>query len=275
MTDSSGSFEWRVSTQGYKWTETTGVNQPESGSDNPAPSSHAEQLLEETQAHASRPRWYLTSGYGFTARSYRVKRYYPLQETPSLYEQFARIPLKREAIQEFANQYGALGGDLAEKIRIPPEVSPENRQTTGFGERLSSWKQEISTMNQALTLWEHARDGRNDELSLYIEWTSPDKVIYQSHPDRASRPDHGVRNVIASRRKRPNLLQTLTEGDRILPAIVQIQQFVNSHLSDRVSSQLSRSENPSNLRLQVVPGSLIGAIWFQFARSVSAGETTE
>jgi hypothetical protein len=65
-----------------------------------------------------------------------------------------------------------------------------------------------------------------------------------------------------------DLLGRFVRGDLVKPALHYVQSTVNRQLEGRASPRLLWNANRERLGLYLVPESLIGALWLQFARAV-------
>ena len=126
-------------------------------------------------------------------------------------------------------------------------------------------------MRQMVDLWDRARNGDVEGLAPHIQWRNRE-VYYFSHPALGpkERPKHPAVKTVAriSARSSYELSQVYPNRDLIGPAFSHLQQVANDRIKDCVSSRLLWDPPHSRLKLHVVPDSLLGALWLQFAQAI-------
>jgi len=177
--------------------------------------------------------------------------YFPLEEFSGLFHTFAETPPTKTGIIDFANKYGFLEIENLESIEIGENGEQEK------GESLSFWQKEITVMHQALELWNAVNNNDQETLSKYIRWDHDKKII-----------DFSLSEYI---KWRP-FPEPFTPFDLISPALFCLQQVLNHHLSGRVSPQVYKRDSTNKLTLYIVPNSLIGALWLQFAQAIDGNK---
>lgn len=203
---------------------------------------------------------YLTAGQPLGV-SAMYRQYRPLKAYTGLFRTFAEVTLTQEGVLAFANTYGSL--DDGEKAIELPEG-----KTKGTGEPLSLWLKEISAMRRALELWDAVKAGNLDVLSRRIAWKNGG-VMYDEAVGAPIDSAHlRAMQWIAAPEIHPERLERFRPGDLVSPALYVVQEIVNDHLHGRVSPRLLWGEDRSRLGLYLVPGSLIGALWLQFAQAI-------
>ena len=250
MPHQSIQFQWDIHEGGYEWIEAR---------------------LAELDGGPSDPGPFLTDSRPVGAAGFAVTRYNPLAEHSGLFRVFADIDPTEDAIKAFADRYGLLGGEAARIIVLTEDVG-DKKGPVGIGESLSAWHRELLAMSQAVTLWELARHGDVEQLSRFIHWDEKG-VQYRSHPDLASGelpelPYLKTIASIASENRQPDPFDRFKRGEVIQPALYYVQRVVNKHLKERVSPRLLWNESRTHLGVYFVPGSLVGALWLQFAQAI-------
>ncbi len=242
MADDVFQFLWDVRQSGYRWAEMT-----------PAPDRMGDWEQYE-------PELFLMDAGGETV----IRRYDPLQEHSGLFREFADTSPTQEGILGFANKFGRLGGHAEEGILlwITDQESPDG----GRGERLSTWAGQVQVMHETINLWDLAKAGDTDGLSRVIEWEGRD-VVRRRLPHSPELPYE----IIADWAVSPEFLQLFRPGDLVQPALVAIQRIINRSLGS--SPRLLWDHKQGRLELRIVPDSLIGAMWLQFARAVDGNKT--
>jgi hypothetical protein len=252
-------FRWEVPEDGYQWI--TAI----------APyGSHGKGSPKEDL--------FLTDGI-LLGGSFRRRFYSPLRHNRGLFRNFAEVQPTQEGIRAFANLYGHLGGDLSKHLILPNKLG-------GSGEELSAWQNEIVTMRQTVALWDMVQQSDTQGLARYIEWEKDPKdskkgdilgVQYNSHPNMqpGAFPPKGDQSVSAwiATTNEPETLARFRVGDVIQPALFYLQRVVNERLRARVVPRLLWDTERIQLELHIVPGSLIGALWLQFAQAISGNIT--
>lgn len=223
--------------------------------------------------------WLLTTGLADGVGPIR-RTYNPLEwVTAPLFRRFAELATDRGSILSFASQFGRLGGPL--ETGLPAEGTfylGEGRKREPIflqarADRYDLWIQSIERMRRLVSLWEaagSARDTVSQSLAHVFNWERPDRVVYVD-------PNHGRRRIIAAggdpaeavhpERLRLHLFKT---GDLRGPALQEVSEDVSSVLEDLVAPQLQWDDRGTRLRFVVVPNSLLGALWLQFAQAISA-----
>ena len=244
-------FQWDLHVGGYEWIETTAdFGDSESG-------------------------LFLTDGQPFGSSGFDIVRCNPLALYSGLFMEFAETKEGLEGIKAFADKYGPLGGDVGRSI-VLPAGSEGSKQVIGTGEHLSKWTKEILTIRPMVALWEKARSGDAEGLDSYITWDDDSSAVrYDSHPElgpkeRSDPPFVRLRDVIASDSSRRQSVDEFHPNDLIKPALYCVQRHINEKLKERVSPRLLWNKDHSQLRLFLVPGSLIGALWLQFANAIES-----
>lgn len=226
-------FTWDVPEGGFKWVKAKVVR------DSPAETGELETVL--------------TDGIPLGA-AHMCTRYAPLKLYTGLFRTFAETPTSHDAILAFANTYGRLGeGDVL--IELPNE----GQTVLGTGETRSFWANEIRALHDALFFWDAVQANDLGTLQAVIQWTGEGVRLF----DMVRRGQ-----LIASPQFHPERLEWMRPGDLVLPALFVVQDIVNQHLKGRVSPRLLWNKDKTRLGLHIVPRSLIGAIWLQFAQAI-------
>jgi hypothetical protein len=241
-------FRWSVPEDGYRWVQA---------------------CVYVTQGEASRledvSRWVLTSGLA-TGMHYRKWQYAPLQNNSGLFRTFAQLPMEnRDAILEFANRYGQLGIGRLTDI----EVEQDQKIVAGFwGETWEDWKQAIEEMRRAVEVWRLVDARDRVGLSRLIRRKN-ELWIYDSHPELRDVETPEAFAVPPPGRvseKIDPVLDLFTPDDVFTPAEFLVQRWINQHLKGRATPQLRYDPDRGRRVLQIIPESLLSAMWLQFAR---------
>lgn len=185
---------------------------------------------------------------------------------PGLFLEFANTPLTAEGILTFANKWGLLSnsrsrllstdGLSVRSIRIQSEDSGD---TSVHGEPLFKWLVSIKFMRHQWKIWEVIRDRNYEELARWITWTGASEVKC-------------FNRVVASPENFPERLHRMQTGDLLQPARYLLEdsftQF-NVLAQGGLSAHLVWDHERDEWRTKVTPVDLMGALWLQFATTVS------
>lgn len=187
------------------------------------------------------------------------KSYAPLRDHDALHREFADIDPTEKTAAAFANKYGQLGGDIAHTCYVwNPSLPPllVNQLSTMplsidsvppylpfLGDTLDGWRREIKAMKRTVTLWEHLVSGKKKLVQNHLEKEWGKGVGMDLHWD-----------------------EILIKGYELL------RDDINKHLLKRISPEMRSRQRKHNLGLRIVPDSLIGALWLQFALAVDGNK---
>jgi hypothetical protein len=228
----------------------------------------------------------------------------PLNIT-GLFRIFADTEPTLEGIQQFANRYGCLGADLRGPFKDQvnyPELSSGER----MGEPFEAWVGEIFRMRHAVELWDCLQAGDVKSVSRFIRRREiPDNseltvhyigpkipigasgatrqesfqiglITDGSRPDGARHFDHEFFSWAPSATMfGPPRIVFFPLNDELAPGWAALQGIINSMLlKHRVTPNLTwtRHVATQELRVRIVPSSLLSAIWMQFANAVEGGK---
>jgi hypothetical protein len=216
------------------------------------------------------PRWVLTDGLAVGAPFVR-RQYEPLKTYPGLFRQFAQLPLQdRNAILEFANEYGTLGIQRPLHWTAPEEP---NRLLPVFGETWQDWAQQIDDMRRAVAIWDMLQARDLSQLLQHIRWHqagSKECWVYDSHPDLDKS------QIAPAPGRHRQLIEPVEDlfrpGDVLIPAMFLVQRWVNDHLDDTVAPRLLYDLDLGAQVLQIVPRNLAGAMWLQLAQTIAGNK---
>lgn len=187
---------------------------------------------------------------------------------PDAYRAFAGTEISESGIAKFASLYGMLGG-IASENGAPGVVREDAKEPKPIikGERFSFWAKEINAMREAINLWDLAAAGNQQELEKVISWENNSVIYSRQHID-AGGHSHDKVSLIAGENYQPALMNSMNQGDVFQAAEFFVQNVVNEGLSGRVSPRLLWNDEEGELQLCLVPSTLIGAFWLQFAMAV-------
>jgi hypothetical protein len=255
-------FEWTVPARGFEWVQAYLASN----------NSAEEDSFVELQ-------WLLVPK---DTGGRKLAPYRPLSDFQflGLFRVFSEVKLSREAILAFADEYGALG------ITRPGYINyewPPDRE----GETLNDWVWQIEKMRQAIKVWDLLQAGDHKGLSRFIRWghrVSPGGIpnsgpywwFYRSHPDTIvpnveppgvpAWPGERTDEMLAI----PNLCEV---SDLVTPAGLFLSKWVTQSLQGAVSPEIKYDKEHRRLNLQIVPKTLLAALWLQFAKAIDTDKT--
>ena len=198
-----------------------------------------------------------------------VAQYNPLRQHKCLFRTFAETDSQGEGILAFVNDYGLLGLDRE-------KADPEGPPLPSSVESLSAWQHEIKAMRKALALWDMVQDEDSRGLSAcfspLISWVNADinGASERDLPDPATAFPDFEPDDLRWFRTHPEVIEWYRAGDMSVPALMRVQAIINRHLEKRISPRiLWEDARRRRWSLYFTPVSLIGAIWLQFAQSVT------
>jgi hypothetical protein len=245
-------FVWNVPQSGYQWIQA--------------------RILHDKGLAKDREKWVLTDGLALH-QPFLMKQYSPLKMYTGLFRNFAQLPAdNRDAILDFANEYGALG--IGKELELTAKDEP--RRLLGvYGETWNDWWENTQVMRLAVDLWDMVTARDTAGVSRHIQWKDAEYGedgrkkaetgwYYDSHPDlpREQVPSTGRTGAfIEPIPARP--------GDVLMPAASLVYRWINEHLKGTTTPRLV---NAGKVVLQIVPENLLAAMWLQFAQSIAANK---
>jgi hypothetical protein len=179
--------------------------------------------------------------------------YDPLGDRSGLFKVFAETEATKDGILAFANAHGSLG------LAIALDLIDGEREGPIDGEQLAAWRASVLEMRAAVELWDAARTSSMEKLSQCLKWTSDTSIAYTG-PHLA---------LMISAQGEPGLFATWRPGELIGPALYVVQHRINHALLQHgVVARLLWDSRWAKLSLLMVPRTLIGCMWLQFAKAV-------
>ena len=236
--DGLTSFVWTVSTTGYEWRVARAVG-----------------LTVSTRSR------FLTDSFPIEVVRH-ISRYNPLLSCSGLFRIFAlETEPTEDGIVQFANKYGLLGGNASKGILLKAHTE------LGCGETLADWLAEIQEMQDLVKLWDAARKPHISLLMKCIRWDElRTSVEYSLDRGRTG-------ETIASSVIHPQVLAMIKPGDVIAPAYWLLQSRINKKLTQHgVAGRLLWKPDMSSFTVHLVPNSLAGCLWLQFAKAIEGNK---
>lgn len=259
-------FLWPVSVAGYRWVRAEPISEL---NDAYVLSGFMESSREEYRRCAAAhqmPRYQLMlTGAELenpAAAEVETTSYNPLAGHVALYRLFAQIPVQEigedtSGIISFAAEYGLLGG-RARQYMLPAQAVSGSNHPPGEGETELAWIDEVAAMREAVELWDAARTRDVDRLAKRIQWRD-DYVVYIPPPPPSN---------LGQRIEKPILGARFKPNDLVKPALHRLMSIVKQQAQGELSLELAWSDADARPRTAVVPTSLLGALWWQFARAI-------
>jgi hypothetical protein len=185
-------------------------------------------------------------------------RYRPCEPHPGLFREFAELSPTRDAIRDFAGQYG----DLFNRFALE-QGAVRDDGTDAWGTSLGTWTQEIGDMRVLVVLWERVQHRQIAALKKIIKWT-----------------DKAVGYVIETPRRKANVTLAHAEipgsgfgrfdrKDVLFPAKCALQMEINKRIAEQPTVPHLAWTPDYHQRLIFTPPNLLGAMWMQFAQAVT------
>lgn len=226
-------FSWPVCPDGYQWL--------------PVPAEAVHPPLRPGEERMERP-IAITDGERITGPVAHA-RHEVLRNERLLFRTFAALDKTEDAIADFACRYGLLG---VAPVAVYVPLS-ETADTIANGELLSTWIAEIKHMHAAVTAWDLASQRNDAALRKLIKWTR-NAIIFNNDE---------VETEIA------RVNRGIPSGEVVLPAKLFVVRTVNQRIDGLVGPEIRWDTSTSEPVMRIVPKSLLGALWFQFAQSLS------
>jgi hypothetical protein len=192
-------------------------------------------------------------------------RYDPLDDHTGLFRTFAETTVTPSSIKAFACNYGFQFEQNLEELGwftlTVPEIYGED--TPIYGEPFGSWRNNILLMCEALSMWDMARQKDVRGLARYLQWRQGELLLRGDVRILEKEP-----TVIDSIRRSSHERIGFSEGDLIEPAKYVAGVFVNTEMDGQVSPGLLWDRTGFSHHLAILPQSLVGALWLQFARAI-------
>lgn len=238
-------FEWLVPDEGFIWKDKMKVALPKKGE----PQPKGPFLMQSPDTT-------------------RLTRTFPLEESPHLFTEFAKLGPDEKSILEWAS----LHGNLEEGVWITPTGKKKAIiQTFTFGVAYGFWQGEITEMSCYLKLWEALERKDKKALAEYIEWEDEKKIICHfkdiKHPPEIAKAlgSDSWRGVLATADSKPDLFRLFVYPDTVLPARHLLQREINEQIGKHgVIPRLLINNKAGLLDSYLMPQSLIAAMWLQF-----------
>lgn len=239
------------------------LHDPESARPLPAPPPNTRLLLPQ----------FAPDGEDFT------RAYPPLSRTPFLFRTLAQTPLTEEGILAFAQEYGLLG--LHRWVGYA-DVGDGHTMGELVGERLQDWRQQITLMALAVTIWDLLRSKDADGLSRYVNWQADEPTPGEArktgrwridaHPDRPPPWDPSRREWLNACPQIHAEFRVVLEGNQaenlFVPAEYWLVSTINDALRKQVSPELAYDSSTARQCLRFQPENLLGALWLLFAQAL-------
>lgn len=198
-----------------------------------------------------------------------MEQYNPLRRYKCLFRNFAETGMDDKDILAFADTHGLLGFDRE-------SADPDSPPIPGSIESLSRWRSEIGAMRKALSMWDMVQEedsrGLSACLSPIVSWVEADISggTEKNLPEPGAACSDFAPDDLRWFRTHPEVLEWYRAGDLSVPALMWVQAITNKRLEMRISPRiLWEDRRRRRWSLYFTPISLIGAIWLQFAQSVT------
>jgi hypothetical protein len=293
----TAAFNWSISTEGYAWM----IGRPDGELDWPG-------------VPAGAPVPFLVDQRVFRGANARpARRYRPLEDTPTLFLDFADTHANFSEIAGFVRRHGLLGGD----IRADFVTSWKGKKVRLSGEPVAHWADSAADMRLAVELWAIAKgrvvseaclleESDTGEISLQLPAQSasqdashspvplgeiegllaasgPTAVIEfwkrQIGRDATLGPAMPQHLLISSPDHHPERRASVLETGVAAAASMLVADMINEGLKGRAGPKISRIAAPDTgmqgFQFGLAPRSLLGAMWLQLASAADSGRNYE
>jgi hypothetical protein len=191
--------------------------------------------------------------------------YYPLDDNPTLFLDFADIEPTKEKILQFANQYGLLTESFFNNFK-------ESHRWLQRVDSLKLFRSEVWSMKSAVFLWELLKNSNIEELRKIIRWDfNNENKIDGIHceftfEDSSGKFDSGF---LISSDTNPQVFSRFIKDDPVLPSRVILQRIINKQLKKYPLNPRLLLDDRSNLQPYLYPTSLLAAMWYQLYQAIS------
>lgn len=237
------SFEWQISPAGYEWRDARRLV------DNSRVLKVVERILVPSDGDADR-------------------QDFPVKKHTGLFFEFAELPIDEEAIRRFATEYGqfrheelaVVAGYKKKFVHLDLLTLAERGSAADVisGVFFYDWENEITLMSRAIALWKaiDGRDARALRSLIEFEWDEDEDQIYCKFT--------GLELVSVLVTDPP-----AAEGPRYVAGAKALLARVLSNQLYEGGTHLEVVEDvKTGFRPRIVPGTLISALWMQFAMAV-------
>jgi hypothetical protein len=185
--------------------------------------------------------------------------YAPLR-VAELFKRLAEVQETQDGIGGFANRFGLLGD-----TRLASRDRSAEMSALITGEDIDLWRGAIQRMKQALQLWELIRAEDNQELGRLLKKV---RLPYAPGPLVSGTPfPYGSGGGFPGETPNPRIDMT----DILTAARLLLGVWMGHSLQRQVSPRPLWDPQEERYVIRILPLTLQGAIWWQFARAV-AGE---
>jgi hypothetical protein len=194
-----------------------------------------------------------------TLRTDEVAPYRPLEAETGLFLTFASTDPTPEGVLQFAHRYGRLGKGVEMAFYPGWEDKPGVLQTGESCEPLSEWYRHINALTHWYQVWDAARKGDHQALGRLLN----KRLTLQDDPASGSKK----RLMVVADPER-GLIQA--GGDRVELAYHYLADQFSQTMAGLLEPRIVWDESMPRPMPQIVPVSLLGALYLQFAYAVGA-----
>ncbi len=243
-----GEFRWYapVDGEGYRWLTRAEVHNVRRD----GPFFDTSDLAFESEVRSDDETLVLASGVATRFRAYR-----PLADEPALFRVFGELDPTKEALLSFANRYGPLVYHRAVNQEGQEEAGTDNSRIAGT---ILGWEYQQKKMAQLLRLWGLIIEAKEEPLREIISWKG-DYVYARLWGEEKDyplgQPPGGA----------------FIPGALLQPARVFLDRMVSGSMviSGKVTIGVEWDCFADEDYLEVMPLSLLGAMYFQFAQAIA------
>jgi len=226
-----------------------------------------DQLLEHSKCRVLVPSEDILLSYGPSLLNSRHIPYYNLNGEKEVYIKFSKLNISENSIVRFANKYGVLGINTADRFdNITKEKNDEYMMVIS-GDKFSEWENEINTMKSTLylyDLWERRKLSLLRKV-LYLSSGDIDSLLFPVELE-------GLKHVLTFRND--NFYYQLPLYNNVVPkyddlARYVFQSIINEKCVQHIGQFVAWSKSRQKATLEAFPYNMLGAIWWQFIENIS------
>ena len=206
----------------------------------------------------------------------------PLKSYPSLFRNFAFTKPDHSGFLEFAHRYGLLENSrsvYSAQLGRPEKVIYHNQQ---YRRWLHYWQE----LRLHIDIWDAAQRGDAEFLSTCFDWEEGTLLFtwpmeYQRAPDSLELPSSkfllyeepevpvNPRHEVLSDTYHRSILSSFHNGDLVKPAQIYCSIEIGEKIGQVTENTIIYDMNIGKFSICIMPVSLIGAMWLQFAWSIA------
>jgi hypothetical protein len=208
-----------------------------------------------------------------------VKVHRALRHKHDLFLKLAEASEDPDRVDEFFRRYvtPGKGGKFFLPFRSGSLYVFDESEKEAMRALTSSWATQGRILRHAVALWEKVQSNDPSPLERHFSWGVEDRsgqwLLYDSHPhlprgEPAPAPEERIEELLATEKNAPQLWAQVASRNVIVAAKLLIQRIINDQLATAAELRLLWDPREQAFSLHVVPRTLLGGMWLQFAEAV-------